>query len=138
MSQQIVLDTNCLLMALPKQSPYRNIWDDFLLGKIVLCVSNEILEEYLEILSQKVNNRIAVNVISTILNQSNIQRVTPYYKFNLIHQDKDDNKFVDCAIAANARYIVSNDSHFKVLASIPFPRLEVINIQVFSAILKNL
>ncbi len=138
MSQQIVLDTNCLLMALPKQSPYRNIWDDFLLGKIVLCVSNEILEEYLEILSQKVNNRIAVNVISTILNQPNIQRVTPYYKFNLIHQDKDDNKFVDCAIAANARYIVSNDSHFKVLASIPFPRLEVINIQVFSAILKNL
>ena len=32
-----------------------------------------------------------------------------------ILQDKDDNKFVDCAIAANARFIVSEDGHFKYL-----------------------
>lgn len=51
--KRIVLDTNCLLMSLPKNSPYREIWNAFLDGRIILCVSNEILEEYLEILSQK-------------------------------------------------------------------------------------
>ena len=38
-----------------------------------------------------------------------------YFHFHLIEQDKDDNKFVDCAIAANAKYIVSEDAHFKQL-----------------------
>ena len=42
-------------------SPYRQLWEKFLKGDIVLCVSNEILEEYLEILSQKVGSRIANN-----------------------------------------------------------------------------
>lgn len=44
--RKIVLDTNCLLMSLPKISPYRMIWDEFLKGQLILCVSNEIIEEY--------------------------------------------------------------------------------------------
>lgn len=38
--RKVVLDTNCLLMSIPKISPYRRIWDDFLGGKIVLCVTD--------------------------------------------------------------------------------------------------
>lgn len=41
--RKIVLDTNCLLMSLPKVSPYRLLWDSFLNGEIVLCITNEIL-----------------------------------------------------------------------------------------------
>ena len=37
--RKIVLDTNCLLMSLPRISPYRKIWDDFLKGKLTLCVT---------------------------------------------------------------------------------------------------
>ncbi len=51
--RRIVLDTNCLLMSIPKISPYRPLWDGFLTGKLTLCVSNEVIEEYLEIISQK-------------------------------------------------------------------------------------
>lgn len=39
--KRIVLDTNCLLMSLPKNSPYREIWNAFLDGRIILCVSND-------------------------------------------------------------------------------------------------
>ena len=49
--------------------------------------------------------------------------VTPYYKLHLIHADEDDNKFVDCAFAAGASCIVSNDAHFKTLNEIKFPRI---------------
>ena len=59
--KKIVLDTNCLLMSLPKASPYRLLWDSFLKGDVVLCVSNEMMEEYTEILSLKVGERIANN-----------------------------------------------------------------------------
>ncbi len=45
--------------------------------------------------------------------------------------DPDDNKFVDCAIIANADYIVSDDSHFKVLKDIPFPVVRVLSLEQF-------
>ena len=113
--RKIVLDTNCLLMSLPRISPYRKIWDDFLKGKLTLCVTNEIIEEYLEIIEQKTNANIASNVVSVILSQKNVEFVTPYYKLHLINADEDDNKFVDCAFTAGASCIVSNDAHFKIL-----------------------
>ena len=129
--RKIVLDTNCLLMSLPKISPYRMIWDDFLKGKLTLCVTNEIVEEYLEILSQKTTSEIASNVVSVILSLSNVEFVTPYYKMHLIQADEDDNKFVDCAFIAGASCIVSNDAHFKILNDINFPKIFVLRIKEF-------
>ncbi len=49
-----------------------------------------------------------------------------------------ENIVLDCAIKANARYIVSNDRHFKELRNISFPRVEVINILRFIEALKKL
>lgn len=40
-------------------------------------------------------------------------------------------KFVDCAIVAGAKYIVSEDHHFDVLKSIDFPHVNVITIEQF-------
>ena len=48
---------------------------------------------------------------------------------SVIQADPDDNKFVDCAISGNAEYIVSNDSHFRVLNDIDWPRLQLVTIQ---------
>ena len=49
----------------------------------------------------------------------------------------DDNKFVDCAIIANAKYIVTQDHHFDVLKNIEFPKVDVVNIQTFLNDLKK-
>lgn len=62
---------------------------------------------------------------------------SPSYAFHLIKADEDDNKFVDCAIIANAKYIVSNDRHFDVLREIPFPKVDVIKINQFLLDLQN-
>ena len=43
----------------------------------------------------------------------------------------DDNKFVDCAVAADAEFIVSNDKHFKVLEDIDWPKVTVLKIHEF-------
>lgn len=129
--RKVVLDTNCLLMSIPKISPYRRIWDDFLGGKIVLCVTNEIIEEYLEILSQKTTPIIASNIVSILLSQKNVEFVTPYYKLHLIQADEDDNKFVDCAFVSGASCIVSNYAHFNILKEINFPKIFVLRIKEF-------
>ena len=133
--RKIVLDTNRLLMSIPKISPYRCVWDSFLEGSLTLCVTNEIVEEYLEILSQKTTYEIACNVISVILSQSNVEFITPYYKLHLIKADEDDNKFVDCAFSAGASCIVSNDAHFNVLQQVDFPKILVMKLSDFIKLL---
>lgn len=70
-----------------------------------------------------------------MLNAPNIRLVTPYYRFELITSDVDDNKFVDCAIASGADYLVTNDVHFKILAQTPFPKVNTHSLQEFCDIL---
>jgi len=127
----VVLDTNCLLMSLPSRSPFHTIWNDVLSGKISLCVNTEILEEYEEIIAQKTNSVVAANVVETIARLSTTRYQEVYIHFGLIQSDIDDNKFVDCAIASNAEYIVSNDRHFDVLALIDWPKVDVLTINEF-------
>ena len=124
--QKIVLDTNCLLQALPLKSPYHRIWKLVLDGEISLCVNTEILEEYGEIISAKTNAEIGKNVVEAIVHLSTTVFQNTYVHFGLIEDDVDDNKFVDCAIAADAKCIVSNDSHFKVLDTISWPKVVVV------------
>lgn len=50
---------------------------------------------------------------------------------SLITADPDDNKFADCAFAAGADYLVSEDSHFNVLRSMPFPLLNLVTLDEF-------
>ncbi|MBQ3839716.1 MAG: putative toxin-antitoxin system toxin component, PIN family [Fibrobacter sp.] len=132
---RIVLDTNCLLASLSRRGAYFNVWRGLQTGKYTLCVSNEILEEYEEIIAQKTNSVIASNVVQTLLNAPSVELIDAFFRFDLIKNDPDDNKFVDCAIAGNATYVVSNDSHFDVLKEIDFPKLILKSLQDFSAML---
>lgn len=127
----VVIDTNCLLQIIARKSPYRPIWDAFLAGRFDLCVSNEILEEYQEILGQQITPTVAENVVLLILNQQNVQLIDPHFRMGIITVDPDDNKFVDCAFAAGADYLVSEDSHFKVLRQTPFPQLNLVTLDEF-------
>ena len=127
----VVIDTNCLLQIISRKSPYRPIWDAFIAGCYDLCVSNEILDEYQEILGQQITHTIAENVVLLILNQKNVQLVDPHFRMGIITADADDNKFVDCAFAAGADYLVSEDSHFNVLRTIPFPQLNLVTLDEF-------
>lgn len=77
------------------------------------------------------------HLTNTILQLDNVMLVEDYFKMQLITADPDDNKFVDCAFAANARYIVSEDHHYNVLREIDYPRIEVTDIESFVAMLKR-
>ncbi len=91
----------------------------------------------MEILQRLIGNSVADVIIKSIINSPFAEFISPYYRFNLISADPDDNKFVDCAIAANARYVVTNDHHYEVLASIQFPHVDVISLDDFLETLHN-
>ncbi len=77
-------------------------------------------------------------VIDAIMDLPNLQLVNKYIFWRLIVKDPDDNKFVDCAIACNAKYLVSEDRHFNVLKEIPFPRVDVIGVEEFRQAIASL
>ena len=129
--RNVVLDTNCLLASIGKSSKFHSVWTSFLNEEFHLFVSNEIITEYEEIIARKTSQAFAEMIIHIILNSENVVFVNPYYRFGLIIADPDDNKFVDCAIVANADYIVSQDAHFEILKTINFPKVNVIRIEEF-------
>jgi len=112
-------------------SPYHKIWTDIFNGAICLCVNTDILDEYEEILALKTTREIATSVVEAIARLHTTIYQEVYIHFNLIEKDADDNKFVDCAVAANAEYIVTNDKHFDILQKIDWPKVSTIRIEEF-------
>lgn len=132
MAKNVVLDTNGLLMSVSSHSPYYPIWLAFLNGLYTLCLSNEIIEEYEEVMARNLSPHVSESIITSILLRPNIRKVDPHYSFSLIKADVDDNKFVDCAIVSHADFIVTEDKHFHELSSIPFPQVDCMGIDPFN------
>lgn len=122
-------------MAISSRNKYHIIWKSLLAGKFTLCVSNEIVEEYVEVIGRNISPTVADMVAYTLLAKKNVLRFDPHFRFHLIESDNDDNKFVDCAINSGAMYIVTEDHHFSVLKQIPFPHIDYIGIDTFVEIL---
>ena len=129
---KVVIDTNVLLVSVSRKSPFHWIFRELMAGTYELCVTTEILLEYEEIIEQKMGARASEAAMGILENLNNVTQLTTYYEFRLL-SDADDNKFVDCAIAANAHYIVSEDNDFKPLKQVAFPNVEVIGTEDFRA-----
>ena len=91
---RIVLDTNCLLQCISRRSRYHEIWLSLLDGCNIMCVTNEILEEYAEVIERMTDHEFAELAIDVIVNNPHTLFITPYFHFNLIKEDPDDNKLL--------------------------------------------
>ena len=122
MIHRIILDTNCLIVSVPKRSPFRWIYDKILINELELVVSTEILLEYEEQLSEFYSSEYAETIMKVLINLPNVIKINPiYFNWLLITQDPDDDKFVDAYVASNADIIITNDRHYKILKKIKFP-----------------
>lgn len=128
---KVVLDTNCLIQSIPPRSPYRRIWDSMFDGTNLLCVTTSILEEYEEILERLTDEATAKYIVDAIVSNPYTMFVNIYYDFNLITVDPDDNKFVNCAIAASAKYIVTENHHYDIIKWKYFPGLTIVGLDDF-------
>jgi len=127
----IVLDTNVLLVSISSKSKYHWIFSNLLKQHYQLYMTNEILLEYEEIITARFSKEVAKDVIRTLLVLENVILVTPYFKWDLIPNDQDDNKFVDCYLISNSDALVTHDKHFDVLRQMEFPKVNVITIDTF-------
>jgi len=107
-----VVDTNVILVSVSDRSKYHWLYKSIVENKFSIAVTHDILTEYEEKIAEHWHPQVAANVIRVLLELPNVRLATSYFNLNIITADPDDNKFVDCAFASNADYIVTNDSDF--------------------------
>lgn len=134
---RLVIDTNVFLVSLAAHYKLHWIFQSLIVGKFDLCITNEIIKEYEEIVGSRYSLSKTDATLDFLLLLPNVVQVTPYFRWNLL-DDKDDNKFVDCALAGGCDFIVSNDKEFRKLTLIAFPPLKVLTVEQFTADYKNL
>ena len=111
---KVVIDTNVFISSFFGGVPREiiNLWKN---GEIVLCLSQEIIEEYLEVL-----NRLGLTEKSEIENLTRLftegyhaifTAKTP--NLEVVKDDPDDNKFLECAVAFGSKIIISGDKHLQ-------------------------
>jgi predicted nucleic acid-binding protein len=123
-AQKIVIDTNVFITILSKKGDARWIFD--------------ILMEYWEVLADKTNPEIALNVVDFLMTHPYVEFVNVYIRWNLIEIDQDDNKFADCCLAGNADCLVSNDHHMQTLKKLGFPKITILTVDEFTRLSRDL
>ena len=131
----IVLDTNVFLVSVLPRHKYWWIFQALMDGEYDLMVSNEILTEYFEKCVEKYGFDLSEERLDFLLDFPNVFLIDLSFRWKLIHADPDDDKFVDCSVAGNADYIVTNDRHFQILNDVPFPKVETLTIGEFEKLL---
>ncbi len=131
----IVLDTNCLIQILPRQAEHRWLYDAILGGTVTLALTTEIILEYEETINKFYESEtLGSNVTSVLLELPHAKKIDVYFRWKAITKDPDDDKYVDCAIASNAAFIVTNDTHFKALSKLDFPKIDSLTLTQFKEI----
>lgn len=115
----VVLDTNALVQVFGARTPFVRIQRAILDGQAGLAVSTPILLEYEEVMARYGGAdrwpRVWRALEMTAQLHDNLHRITPAFRWRLIASDPDDDPFADCAIAAGAEWIITEDAHFDVL-----------------------
>ncbi len=109
--RKVVLDTNVLISSVLFKGELAGIVDLWKGGKIVPVVSRETFDEFRKVLEYP-KFRLAKGEIKTIMEEE----VLPFFEIVEISaevsgvcRDPDDDKFISCALAASADFIVSGD-----------------------------
>ncbi len=116
----VVIDTNAVLPMLGLRHRFSAILDAWTIGRFDWALSTEILLEYEEIVASRIGParwRDFISLLEVVaVRHGNLRRISPQFRFRVISADPDDDKFVDCAIVADAECIITEDGHFDVLA----------------------
>lgn len=115
----IVIDTNVMLPLFSATGRHGEIVQALVNSRLGWAVSQSVMSEYEEIITERSGRprwQQVQRVISLLSRtHNNVLWVSPSFFFQVIGEDPDDNKFTDCAITADADYVITEDGHFQAL-----------------------
>jgi putative PIN family toxin of toxin-antitoxin system len=127
---KVVIDTNIFVSSFFGGNP-RKIIDLWRNEKIALCLSNAILDEYVDVLSRVgLKEEVELEELLSLFSRGfNIVFTTKTPKIKIIKNDPDDDKFIECAVALKAHAIITGDR--EVLAIKEYMGIRILTPQMF-------
>ncbi len=132
---RVVIDTNVLISSLWGGKPGKiiELWDN---NKIIIIVSQTVLDEYFRVLNRfDISEEDVEDVIKLFSNTNKTLFIKPRNRINIIQKDVEDNKFLECADAGDADFIISGDRHLLELRK--FRKTKIISVSDFLIKLKH-
>jgi putative PIN family toxin of toxin-antitoxin system len=118
-----VLDTNIIISAIFwSGSPYRVLRSGFT-GKYQMILSFDIIKELVERLRHKF--KLPEKRIDELLNLLLFfcHFVEPSFRLKIVKEDPSDDKIIECALAGEAKYIVTGDPHLLKLQQVQHTKI---------------
>ncbi|MFH1050739.1 MAG: putative toxin-antitoxin system toxin component, PIN family [bacterium] len=106
---KVVIDTNIFVSSFFGGNP-RKVIDLWKNGKITLCLSKDILNEYVEVLERLGISHDEIMQLTKLFNEApNVIYTSITPKISIVKKDPDDDKFIECAVELGAKYIITGD-----------------------------
>ena len=107
---RIVVDTNVFVSSFFGGNP-RRIVDLWKSGQVTLCLSKSIIDEYVEVLSHfgLKNERELDELLGLFARGFHALFSAKTPELHVVVEDPDDNKFIECAVALKADFVISGD-----------------------------
>lgn len=107
---RVVIDTNVFFSSFfgGKPGEVVALWKS---GQITLCLTQPIVDEYVEVLQRGgLSGKPELEeLLALFARRFNSLFTVKTPQLHLVKEDPDDDKFIECAVALNAKYIVSGD-----------------------------
>ena len=90
----------------------RKVIDLWKSGDIILCLSKPIVDEYIEVLRrlELQDEKELEELLSLFAHGFHIVYTAKTPELHVVEEDPDDDKFIECAVALNAKFVVTGDS----------------------------
>ena len=127
---KVVIDTNIFVSSFFGGNPKKiiDLWKN---GKITLCLSGAVLDEYIDVLRRigmKDENELE-ELLILFSRGFNIMFARKTPKLKIVKNDPDDDKFIECAVALKADAVITGDG--EVLAIKEYTGVKILTPQQF-------
>ena len=114
---RVVVDTNVLVSSFFGGKP-REVIELWKKGKVTLCVSSDILDEYIEVVQRLgLDSELVVELVTFFAHAPNVLFVAQTESIKVVESDPEDDKFFGCALALNAETIITGDKAMLAIGS---------------------
>jgi hypothetical protein len=113
---KVVLDTNVFVSSFFGGNP-RDIIDLWKTGEITLCLSPAIVDEYIEVLRRLglQNEKELSELLGLFARGFSVQFTAKTPQLRIVEHDPDADKFIECAVALNAKFVISGDKALRAI-----------------------
>jgi len=107
---KVVVDTNVFISSFFGGNP-RKIVDLWKSGQVTLCLSKPIIDEYVAVLQRLGlhNERELSELLSLLAHGFHVLFSARTPTLHVVEEDPDDDKFIECAVALKADFVISGD-----------------------------